>query len=344
MPAVTVKDIGWGSYGGYEGPYYAGNHLSRVFLPAKADTLDKYLQVVAVTEGSNYAAINMYDRMIISVGAIQWGEAIQCSVSNMLGGVATTVGIDWLLSELRPALDMTGAVFKKNSSDQWRFFVDGVEVKTLEQQKQLFLGCSGRTGAWTPEAKERAKTWAACIASIFSDQRAQIVQREFTKKRILSFATEYAYEQLFAEQRNDDWAVAVRAIYISFAANIPATAHTQLKQHVDGSAYTKWSQDWCISLIKKLTFGPGIGIYPKRYDKLAPIVMKLWNVTIPATADELQTWEVTPIDQPTPTPVVPVYVDEPVPPPPPMPVIVVRELTLFERIVKFILSFFKRTK
>ena len=54
---VQPSDIGWGGYGGYEGPFFRG------VIPFDASHLptfeDKAVAVITATEGGHYDAINM---------------------------------------------------------------------------------------------------------------------------------------------------------------------------------------------------------------------------------------------------------------------------------------------
>ena len=52
----------------------------------------------------------------------------------------------------------------------------------------------------------------------------------------------------------------------------------------------KWSEEWCVSLIKQLTFGPKIGIYPRRYEAIRPVVEKLYGINLPKTVKDLESW------------------------------------------------------
>lgn len=289
---ITTKDIKWGSYREHEGPFFRGVHKYK--LPSRPDIPDKFIATIAATEGSAFDAINMYDSMIISNGIIQWAEAGQFSVSDMLGAVATKVGVDYVLTVLEPALKLSNATFKKSDTGKWRFFVNGSIVDTVTKQRSLFLGCSGRIGSWSESTKLYAKVWAACVANIWDLQEAREVQIEYTKKRLMGFVTTKAKEILFsdvAQNLSVGWTGAVRAAYLSFAANLPAVAALQLEKVVNTTIHPKWSENWCISVIKSLTFGPGIAIYPTRYDKIRPVIEEQFGVELPKTSSDLRAWE-----------------------------------------------------
>jgi len=284
---TTPEDIHWGAYQEYEGPFYKGKIPYQI--PEKPQDFDKLIAVITATEGGRYDAINMYDRMILSVGLIQWGEAGIFAVSNLLGEVCDQVGLDTVLNPLNDILNICEAEFKKNPKNQWRFFLKGNEVTTISQQQQLFLGCDGHKGNWTPEAKVRAKKWAASVANVWVDPKAQEVQRRYTANRVLAFNMKESRVLLFNDSLpSTGWVGAIRAIYLSFAANLPKTANDMLVS--TKFIGEKWSEEWCISLVKKLTFGAKIGIYPRRYEAIRPVVEKLYGVNLPKTAKDLEFW------------------------------------------------------
>ena len=105
-------------------------------------------------------AHNGYDRCICSSGLIQWCEAGQYSVSDMLGQVAARdrkliAAIDDLAGE-------HGVEFKPNHRGRWRFFFldERGEVDRREEQQALFLGGStGKKGTWDEESRSYAKRW-----------------------------------------------------------------------------------------------------------------------------------------------------------------------------------------
>lgn len=311
MP-VTPDKIGWSAYKDYEGPFFHGVVGFR--LPAEPDEADRYLAVITAAEGGHYDAINMYDRGIISVGVIQWIEAGQYTVSGMLGHVIEKCGADVVMVPLKPALDACGATFKKNAKGQWRFFFNDAkgEVDSLEKTRILFLGCPGLKGTWTPEARARAKLWAACVANVWASEAACRAQNSYTRARLSWFIMADAKKHLFGPEPDAGWVGALRAAYVSFAVNLPAVANTQLKAAVAELQSPKWSPDWCTGVLKKLVFGSGIGIWPVRYNGIRPVLEKLWGVSLPKTAKDLAAWQ-EPVPTPAPEP------EPPAPPAPPVP-------------------------
>jgi hypothetical protein len=227
--------------------------------------------------------------MIISVGLIQYGEAGQYSVSDMLGVVAKKD--DDLLDLLKPALAQSHATFKTNEKNRYRFFLPGGEVDTITEQQQLFLQCDGHKDSWNDSSKLYAKTWAACVASVFEQPDAQVAQVSYIAPRLKGFAMKEAATLLFDGQPDSGWVGGLRAGFLSFAANLPAVASKHLLVAAGASSAPKWSEDWCIGILKQLTFGPGISIYPGRYNKIRPVIEKLYGINLPDFAEELRVWQ-----------------------------------------------------
>ena len=303
---ITPKDIMWASFQQTEGPFFRGS--KHIQLPANPSEDDKRVYVLSATEGP-ISAVNMYDQCIVSCSAIQLCEKFYL-VSNLLAYVIKQCGQDVVLNALKPALDASNATFKSNVKGYWRFFFNDSrgEVNSSGLQQQLFLGCNGKVGSWTPEAKTHAKLWAACLANVWESDDACKAQVDYIKKQLMSF--------VFADSKTILWdgtpdvglTGAMRAAYISFAANNPTRAHDALVAHVKETKEDKWSYNWCVQLLQKMTFLSGVKIYPIRYNAIRPVLERLWfNVTLPKTAVELKAWmSPSPIIQPpiTPTPIV----------------------------------------
>lgn len=291
---ITESDIRWGKYREFEGPFYPGHSTGKYTLPAHPSESDEVLAVITATEGGNYAAINMYDIGLLSSGLIQWIESRQYSVSAMLGQAAETDRE--LLSPLWAHLDSIGVEFKKNSRGLWRFFFkDGRgEVNTLELQRQLFfLSSSGRQGSWDDAAKVYAKRWAVAVASVWLTEKAKRVQDAYTQSRFDGFLLSHA-KLVFGGWGAGRTPVqlAARAAYLSFAANNPTWANRHLQKFMtEHQAVPMWTRDWLIGLLRELTFGPKVAIYPHRYDKIRPVLERLYGVKLPDFSDELKTWQ-----------------------------------------------------
>jgi hypothetical protein len=285
---VKPADIGWGSYKQWEGPYHIGN--IPFIMPNDPTDDEKVLSVITATEGGSYSAINMYDSCILSVGLIQWCEA-HYLVSGLLGTVAASNPA--LLDPMGPALKSVSAAFKQRQDGRWRFFDSTGEVNTLAKQQALFLGCSGTKGAWTAETKARARLWAACVASIWENEEACRIQMRYTADRLSMFHTKESKAILCgpnSPKHNDGWVGAVRAAYLSFAANLPAVASEHLRLAVSQTNAAVWTEPWAIAVLRQLTFGPKIAIYPARYEKIRPKLESLYSVDLPDFAPDLSEW------------------------------------------------------
>lgn len=288
---TDTNQIGWGSYMSYEGPLFYG--VCPLVPSPNPSEEERVLSVITATEGGHFDAINMYDRMIVSVGLIQWGEAGQYSVSDMLGQVIKRDPM--LLAPLTPALKQAGATFQTNAKGRYRFFRGGNEVDTVQEQQRLFLlNSDGTKGMWDNESKAYAKLWTACLANVFQQVGAQQAQLAFTVQRLSWFATADAKAALWApddpEGFPQGWVGALRAAFLSFAANLPAVAAQQLQTALGATKAERWSEEWCVAILKQLTFGPNITIYPGRYNSIRPVVERLFGVDMPDFAKDLQAW------------------------------------------------------
>lgn len=283
---VTPEQIGWSSYASWEGAFFRGRH--KYTLPDSPDFWDKVLLVITTTEGGSYDAVNMYDRCVLSVGLIQWCDAGYMLSTKMLGHVAETCGVQAVTGPLSEALKSSNATFRK-FPEGWRFqFLDerGV-VNSSNLQRELYLKGTGLKNSWTSSQKAHAKLWAAGMANIWNDPAARAAQLSYTKPKLTIFATPEVKKDLF-DSTEGNRAEAARAIYTSFAANIPLVASKMYKEHTASTKAEKFSDRWIAEMAAKLTWGPGIAIYPKRYDSIRPVVERLWGVTLPHNAQALK--------------------------------------------------------
>jgi len=285
---ARIEDVSWGSYQEYEGPFYKGK--VKFEISNNPSINDKRLAAITAIESGRYDAINMYDRMIVSVGLIQWGEANNFSVTKMLGLICDSGFEQLVQSCLKPAMEISESSFKKNQKGIWRFFIGNSEVNSLALQQKLFLGCDGRKGSWkSEEQKKYAKTWASSIASVLEDPRTRELQKKFTMDRLMGFVPGNVKKELFDDKNSSPWSEAIRTIYLTFAINLPRIAGEMFESTKFSGK--KWSPEWCLCLIKKLTLGPNIKIYPKRYDALRPVIETLFEIKLPKTSKELDEWK-----------------------------------------------------
>lgn len=290
---VTAAEIGWGKYRNYEGPFYRGKF--GYTLPASPTEDEKVMAVITATEGGHFDAWNGYDTCGWTSGLIQWCEKAQYSVSDMLGAVAEEAGArgEPMLQTVDRMAVVSGVIFKRNAKGRWRFFFTDSrgEVDSLAEQLQLFYKHGdGTQGTWTDETRAYAKAWGAAISTVWENPVAQAVQTKFTAARLGGFMLSAA-KQVFASAPDTDLARGLRAAYLSFAANNPTWANKSLATAVAQSAQlTAWSIDWVIAVLRELTFGPQVAIYPHRYDAIRPVLEALYGLSLPDFSAELKSW------------------------------------------------------
>lgn len=291
------SDIGWGGYEQHRGPFYRGT--CPFVLPDKPTQEDRIMAVITACEGGHYDAINMYDAGILSSGLIQWIEAGQFSVSGMLGAVYNARGKE-AMQPLKAATELSDAIFTKSErTGKFRFFfLDGNkfpfnEVDTTIEQRMLFTGGSDEEDSWTAENKVRAKTWAAGVAEIWKDPENQAIQRKFTADRLSQFVRPAAH-QVFLNMNatgTEPWILeAAYAAYLSFAVNNPTRAEKHLLKVESGQYGEVYDYKWLNAMLKELTYGPGIAIYPARYHAIKPVLEKLYGLTLFEGVGEISEW------------------------------------------------------
>jgi hypothetical protein len=286
---VAVSEIGWGKYRQFEGPYYKGKF--GYVLPSSPNEADRQLAVITATEGGHYDAWNGYDICGWTSGLIQWCERNQYSVSDMLGAVCEydediIKGVDDLGAEF-------GLKFEKNEKARYRFkFKDGRgEVDSLVEQNQLFyIHGDGTQGSWTPETSLYGKRWAAAISTVWENAEARRIQNEYTAKRLGGFMLPFA-KSVFGAMPSTDLALGLMAAYLSFAANNPTWANKSLQTAVTQNPHiSAWSSDWAVAILREMTFGPGVAIYPHRYEAIRPVLENLYGMNLPDMSADLQAW------------------------------------------------------
>jgi hypothetical protein len=286
---ATAANIGWGKYNGYEGPFYRGKHHYK--LPTENATEDdRRMAVLASTEGA-IDAINMYDSCVISATAIQLCEKY-FFVSNVLGSVASLDRS--LIAPVDSQASSGGLDFKQRSDGRWRFFFRDArgEVNSLAEIRQCYLlNSTGKKGTWDDESKLYAKQWAAAVATVFENHDAQRVAVKFVGDRLRMFWAKFAKEFFANAPMDDPEALCAINAYTSFAANNPKYAGRHLRKFVETTNETPWTPPWVIGLLKELTFGPKIAIYPTRYNAIRKKLEPMYSIDLPDFATELRQWE-----------------------------------------------------
>ncbi len=293
---VTPADIGWASYKQYEGPFFRGNAPFR--LPASPTEDELILAVITATEGGNYNSYNGYDRCACTLGVIQWCDRGQFSVCDMLGHTAEVAPES--LRPLQEWCNTLGVSFRKNNRGRWRYFVahsDGRtrwprgEVDRPSEQDQLYrLHSTGHRGTWDEESIGHAKRWAAALASVYLEPRAQRAQVAFTVKR-LGWFVQKRVRPIFDGAPDTGLGRAFQAAYLSFAANNPTWAARHLQRATLSTTAERYSEGWLTEVLKELTFGPGVAIYPHRYDAIRPVLERHFGIDLPDMATELRRFE-----------------------------------------------------
>lgn len=293
---VTPADIGWASYRQYEGPFFRGNAPFR--LPASPTEDDLFMAVITATEGGHYNSYNGYDRCACTLGVIQWCDRGQFSVCDMLGHTAEMDG-----ALIEPVLEWCrdiGVDFRKNARGRWRYFVEHAvgadapprgEVDRPSEQDWLYrLRSSGHRGTWDEQSIAHSKRWAAALASVYLEPRAQRAQVAFTVERLGGFVQKQV-RPLFDRAPDTGLGRAFRAAYLSYAANNPTWAARHLQRATLSTTAERYSEGWLVEVLKELTFGPKVAIYPHRYDAIRPVLERHFGVDLPEFATELRKFE-----------------------------------------------------
>jgi hypothetical protein len=285
---VAAADIGWASYRQFEGPFFRGHSSFR--MPAEPTEADRIVRVITATEGGHYDSFNGYDKCDATLGLIQWCDHAQYSVCDMLGHTAGQH--PEALGPINAFCDAHGLTFKKNGRGRWRYFFgdERGEVDRSGEQDQLYhLNSSGHKGTWDDESRAYAKQFAAAMASVYNHVGAQEAQVDFTVKRLRWFVAKKV-RYIYDEAPPSDVGRCFQAAYLSYAANNPSWASTHLLRTTLSSSEERYSVAWLTEVLRELTFGPKVVIYPHRYNAIRPVLEKMYGVDLPDFAAELKQW------------------------------------------------------
>lgn len=283
---MKPSEIGWSRYKDFEGPFSRGT--VPYSMPSDPNPSDRIMAVITATEGGRWNAVNMYDVCIFTVGLIQWCEGSYYLVSDMLGEVFEN---DFrLLEPMAEVMEDSGVQFHKNSKGRYRFHFrdERGEVDRRQEQRQLYLlNSSGKRGTWDEASKLHARKWAASAVNLFAQPETLAIQREYTVRRLRGFALPFARGYI---NRAPDTEVgqAFVAAYLSYAANNPTWANNNLQAAVQATKAEEWTTDWLVDVLRQLTHGPRVHIYPHRYNAIRPVLESLYDVQLPDTAQLLQ--------------------------------------------------------
>lgn len=280
-----LERIRKGAYQQYWGPWTRG--VYRFVIGDNPDYTRKMLGVLTATEGGRFGAVNMYDRCVLTVGLIQWCEAANIfAVTKMLKKclAADAALLKSYTDELPGGLTFDADGFK----------LDGKPVKTKAMQREAFLGgSSGLRDQWTENQKEHAWRVCAVMSAMWQEEKFRAVQEKYTSQRLLGFVMPKTKKILFKVNFPQNGAEgALRAAYVSFAGNLPSVAdkHFRIAYHTPG--YHDVDAVGRLTLaLKEMTFGPGIAIYPHRYNAIRPVLEKQFGIDLPDFAEELRQFE-----------------------------------------------------
>lgn len=282
---MNIEDIRWGSYKNFEGPWTSGE--VKYALPKSPSEEEKIMAVITATEGGRYDAVNMYDVCLWTAGIIQWcNRAPQRSVDKLMGAVALEAPA--AMAPLKELADERGYVMRGGD-----FYLSGSMVSDIEEQKKLyFQGSTGEKKGWQDEDKEWAKRWCLATQQVLSDPKTHQAQVKYTLTRMVKFFAYKTGKELLTRAPRSPLGQAWKALYLSFAANNPAKAAEAVEEAVRDSTgkLEPWTEPWLANMARHMTFDPGISIYPHRYNKIRPVIEKLWGVDLPDTAADVAGW------------------------------------------------------
>ena len=274
----------WGGYKGFEGWMHRG---TQPLVPDANDSpIRKLLGTVTATEGGCADSFNGYDVCVWSISYIQ------------LAGSLDLAGK--LVAALRPfssKYQLVSDVLANRGLELDEFGLLRYDNKKVDGRSMALrlYGCDGKANSWTPEAKQAASDFAKAIVLFLRDGEAPMLAQNYICERLLNFVVPSVRAQLFSgdvsrlEERG--WLGALQAAYMSFSANLPAVAAKQLETYVkEKGVWTPTDPKFVVGLIQRLTFGPQIAIYPDRYNKIRPVIERLYGVDLPDTAGLLKNW------------------------------------------------------
>lgn len=259
-------------------------------MPSNPTEADRMMAVLTATEGGSWNAVNMYDVCIHTVGLIQWCDRYYL-VTDLYGKVYERDPT--LLAPLREVLEFSNADLRMSVRGKYRFVYKDSrgKVDSPQEQKRLYLwNSTGHKGSWDAESRAHAKNWAAAAATVFEHPDAIEVQRNYTISKLLggAFVLPFA-RSIIRDAPDNDLGRAFTAAYMSYAGNNPTWANKYLQAAIGSSKAERYSQDWLVDVLRMLTFGPKVYIYPHRYKAIRPVLERLYGIDIPDLPADLKT-------------------------------------------------------
>lgn len=258
--------IAWRSYGNHEGWVVPGSHP--MLLPTS--NAEKHLYCVAASEGY-YDSCQSYDGAIVSCGLVQVIEKNLFGVSKLLKRVdEDAYGKEWIESCFADFCKLSNSKFENGS-----WWTDDLKVINEQQQRALFLGCSGRIGSWTQAAKERNKLFLISLSNVFSDSLSRSIQREF----MLEVLEQYMWsngKKLFTNAPNTPIANAAKSLYLNLSINAPVLADKLLLAAINKPI---WSVEWLQALANHMCAN-GLPLWRSRIVALKPALKAAWGISL----------------------------------------------------------------
>lgn len=288
--AIAASQVGWGKYKEYEGPMFFGVVKPKI----TPDSPPAWIRtkVISASEG-NLDAGQCYDMCRGTFGFQQW-----CGLFPMLVKMIRSVN-QQAPGTLSSLFDFLGSINTKISDTSDYFIHKGVICRGDTGLRDLFLaGGNGLRGQWQEIHRERAIGWILAYANCdWSDPRASKAQIDYAASTLMSYVNPGA-RWLFNEQQTEKLsdeqkkvAEAMRAIFLSCAANNPTRAETYLRLGEAKTQNPRWSMGWLVDLLRAEIWDPGVDILPHRYNTIRPVVEKAYKIDLPDFAEEFRTAE-----------------------------------------------------
>lgn len=247
-----------------EGPMFRGS--VPFVCPVDAPPLHKLVGVTTSTEGGCFDSANGYDGEAISLGLIQ---------------ITPRAGLGVFLERVFSQLSEV----EMSDLRAWeaRYGVDVLEEikKGPTNLARSLYGCSGRKGSWTGACWAQAEGLFKAICPILALPEAQEIQLDYVASKILSWVMPATAKLLFQELHETGWLGALQGAVVSFSANNPAIADHWFRKHVEESGAPRAEEGYVLAAIDKMTYSPGIQIYPHRKKAILPALERLYGVKIP---------------------------------------------------------------
>lgn len=272
--------LGWGTYRDWEGPVYLGDPWPTYDAGPHESFRRRVLRVFTATESAGrYNPVNAYDRCGVSPGLIQLCEFGVFAASGLLH-LFIEANADlfyswWSEMDTTSTFDLTLD----------RFVLSGEPVRSLSQQRALwFGGATGLKSSWTDQTRATARRSVCVLAGLFAEPQFREVQVErLVNLPINYFVTPAVQRLLFPNgYPTEGWEGALRAMYLSFAGNLPAVASEAFltteatRQYHDAPPEQRFRL-----LATSLAQAHNIAIYPARLRSISPQLERLFGISIP---------------------------------------------------------------